>query len=107
MNDSTNEDTLVKQILFAVLELQGKLKANEVIQNSLLSVICQNSPKLIDQIKNNITDVSDLSLSLNEFSSEISASAFSTEIKQSILRFSLIVEASKYSPTTIEVKDRI
>ena len=107
MNDSTNEDTLVKQIFFAVLELQGKLKANEVIQNSLLSIICQNSPRLIDQIKDKITDVSELSLSLNEFSSEISATAFSDEIKQSILRFSLIVEASKYSPTIIEVKDRI
>jgi hypothetical protein len=107
MNDSTNEDTLVKQIFFAVLELQGKLKANEVIQNSLLSIICQNSPRLIDQIKDKITDVSELSLSLNEFSSEISATAFSDEIKQSILRFSLMVEASKYSPTIIEVKNRI
>ena len=67
MNDSTNEDTLVKQIFFAVLELQGKLKANEVIQNSLLSIICQNSPRLIDQIKDKITDVSELSLSLMNF----------------------------------------
>ena len=107
MNDSTNEDTLVKQIFFAVLELQGKLKANEVIQNSLLSIICQNSPRLIDQIKDKITDVSELSLSLNEFSSEISAAAFSDEIKQSILRFSLMVEASRYSSTIIEVKNRI
>lgn len=107
MNESTNEDSIVKQLLIAVLEMQGMLKANDVIQNSLLSVICQNSPKLIEQIKEKISSVSDLSLSLNESSSEIAATAFSNEIKQSLLRFSLIEEASNYSPTFIEVKDKI
>ena len=53
-----------------------------------------------------IIDVSELALNLNDFSSEISSTAFSNEIQQSVLRFSLIEDASKYSATFIEVKDK-
>jgi len=106
MNDENNDNTLVTQLFVAVMELQGMLKASNVVQYSLLSVVCENSPQLIEQLKQKITDVSELSLKLNEFSSEIASIAFSNEIQQSILRFSLIEDASKYSQTFIEVKDK-
>ena len=106
MNSEVGENTLITQLFVAVMELQGMLKASNIVQHSLLSVVCENSPQLIEQIRQKITDVSELSLTLNEFSSEIASTAFSNEIHQSILRFSLIEDASTYSPTFIEVKEK-
>ena len=106
MTENQKNDELMQQLVYSVLELQGLLSANNTILHSLLSLVCENAPALIDPIKQKITDVSELKLSMNELTSEISKVAFENEIKRSIHQFDLISESAKYSYTFIEVKDR-
>ena len=104
MNNSNQNDDLVNYLCASIFEMQGRLKANEVISNSLLKVVCENAPQLIEQIKETITGLSELSLTMNELSEGIASNTFQNEIQQSILRFSLIRESANYSPTHLEVK---
>jgi hypothetical protein len=106
MTDQLQSDDLLNKLIFSILELQGIQNANNAILHSLLSVICENAPELIDAIKEKVADVADLKISMNELTSEISKSAFETEIKQALLQFNLIKDSSLYSPTFIEVKPK-
>ena len=101
-----NNEILLKQLVHSVLELQGLLDANATILHSFLSIVCENAPALIEPIKEKITDVADLKLKMNEVTSNISVTAFESEIKRSLLQFDLIKESSQYSYTFIEVKDK-
>lgn len=74
--------------------------------DSLLKVVCENSPELIEQIKEKITSTSELAISMKEVPAGVGVDAFKQEIEQTILRFSLIKESSNYSPTFIEVKSK-
>ena len=105
MSDENNE-VLLQQLVHSVLELQGLLSANATILHSLLSIVCENAPALIEPIKEKITDVADLKLKMNEVTSNISVTAFENEIKRCLLQFDLIKESSQYSYTLIEVKDK-
>jgi hypothetical protein len=105
MSDENNE-VLLQQLVHSVLELQGLLSANATILHSLLSIVCENAPALIEPIKEKITDVADLKLKMNEVTSNISVAAFESEIKRCLLQFDLIKESSQYSYTFIEVKDK-
>ena len=71
-----------------------------------MKVICENSPELIEQIKETITSTSELTLSMNEVPAGVGVTAFEHEINQTMLRFSLIADSSNYSPTFIEVKPK-
>jgi hypothetical protein len=71
--------------------------AKATIIHSLLSIVCENAPALIEPIKEKITDVADLKLKMNEVTSNISITAFENEIKRSLLQFDLIKESSQYS----------
>jgi hypothetical protein len=106
MSDNQKNEELLQQLVYGVLELQGLLSANNTILHSLQSIICENAPELIGDIKQKILDVSELKLTMNELTSDISKSAFEREIKQSLLQFNLIEEASTYSHTFIEVKNK-
>ena len=104
-NNQSNEE-FIQKMSYSILELQGLLSANNVILHSLLSIVCENAPILIDSIKNKIEDVADLKLVMNELGSDISKNAFEREIKESLLQFDLIRESSKYSATFINVEDK-
>jgi hypothetical protein len=106
MSENQNNDELIQQLVYGVLELQGLQSANATILHSLLSIVCENAPALIEPIKEKITDVADLKLKMNEVTSSISITAFENEIKRAILQFDLIKESSQYSYTFIDVKDK-
>jgi hypothetical protein len=74
--------------------------------DSLMSIVLENTPQLIDKVKNKIRDVAELSNTMGELSTEFATEAFSNEITQSIKRFDLIEDASKFSDTHIEVKPK-
>ena len=106
MSDSNQNDELVTYLCTHAFQTEALLKAQSVILNSLLKVVCENSPELIEQIKEKISDTSELAITLNEVPAGVGVAAFEHEIKQTLLRFSLIEESSKYSPTFIEVKPK-
>lgn len=106
MSDNQRNEELIQQLVYSVLELQGLLSANNTILHSLLSIVCENAPALIDPISEKITDVSDLKIRMNEISSDISKNAFENEIRRSIQQFDLIRESAKYSYTFIEVAEK-
>lgn len=106
MSDSQQNEELLQQLVHSVLELQGLLSANNTILHSLLSIICENAPELIDDLKQKISDVCELKLSMQEITSDISKDAFEREIKQTLLQFNLIEEASTYNRTFIEIKNK-
>lgn len=98
---SDNNSDLIEYLCGNMFDIQGRLRANEIILNSLMSVICENAPELIEKLKEKINDTSQLSVQMKELSTDFAADAFQREIHQAILKFSLIEEASKYSPTRI------
>ena len=106
MSENQNNDELIQKLVYGVLELQGLQSANATILHSWLSIVCENAPALIEPIKEKITDVADLKLKMNEFTSNISIAAFENEIKRVTLQFDLIKESSQYSYTFIDVKNK-
>lgn len=104
MNDKNQNDELIEYICGSLFDLQGRLRANEIMLNSLMSVVCENAPELIEKISEKAKDTAELSIKINELTTEFAAQAFEKEINQSIRQFELIEEASKYSDTFIEVK---
>ena len=106
MSGNQSNEEFIQKMSYSILELQGLLSANNVILHSLLSIVCENAPILIDSIKNKIEDVADLKLVMNELGSDISKNAFEREIKESLLQFDLIRESSKYSATFINIRDK-
>ncbi len=106
MSEILKNEELIQQLVYGVLELQGLQSANETILHSLLSIVCENAPALIEPLKEKISDVSDLKLKMNEVTSNISITAFENEIKRTLHQFDLIKESSQYSHTFIEVKDK-
>lgn len=106
MSSNQSNEEFIQKMSYSILELQGLLSANNVILHSLLSIVCENAPILIDSIKNKIEDVADLKLVMNELGSDISKNAFEREIKESLLQFDLIRESSKYSATFINIRDK-
>ena len=105
MSDNQNNEVLTQQLVHSVLELQGLLSANNSILHSLLSIICEKSPELIDEIKLKITDVAELKVK-HELASNISITSFQNEVAQTLRYFDLYKQASTYSHTYIEVKDK-
>jgi hypothetical protein len=106
MSDNQNNEELIQRLIYGVLELQGLQSANTTILRSLLGIVCENAPALIDPIKEQIKDVADLKLKMNEVTSDVAIAAFEREIKKAIHQFDLIRESSQYSYTFIEVKDK-
>lgn len=106
MSDNQNNEELIQQLVYGVLELQGLQSASSTILHSLLSIVCENAPALIEPIKEKITDIADLKLKMNEVTSNISITSFEKEIKRAILQFDLIKESAQYSYTFIDVKDK-
>lgn len=106
MSSNHSNEEFIQKMSYSILELQGLLSANNVILHSLLSIVCENAPTLIDSIKNKIEDLADLKLVMNELGSDISKNAFEREIKESLLQFDLIKESSQYSSTFISVDDK-
>jgi hypothetical protein len=106
MSDSSNNDEIITFLCTQAFQTESILKAQSVILNSLMKVVCENSPELIEQIKEKITSTAELTLSLKEVASGVGVEAFEQEIQQTLLRFSLIEESAIYSPTFIEVKSK-
>ena len=106
MSENQKIEELFKQLVCEVLELRGLQSANATILHSLLSIVCENAPALIEPIKEKITDVADLQLKMNEVTSTISIAAFEKEIKRALVQFDLMKESSQYSYTFIDVKDK-
>ena len=106
MSSNRSNEEFMQKMSYSILELQGLLSANNVILHSLLSIVCENAPILIDSIKNKIEDIADLKLVMNELGSDISKNAFEREIQESLLQFDLIRESSKYSATFINIGDK-
>ena len=104
MSEDANE-ILMRQLVHSVLELQGLSSAHNTILHSLLSIVCEKSPSLIDEIKDKIKDVADLKIQF-EIASDISKSSFKNEIDQCLKHFELIIQAASLSHTYIEVKDK-
>jgi hypothetical protein len=106
MSIENKNDDLVNYLCTHAFQTEALLKAQGVILNSLLKVVCENAPELIEQIKETIASTSELTLSMNEVAAGVGVTAFEHEIKQTMLRFSLIKDSSNYSPTFIEVKPK-
>jgi len=105
MSEIDDNEVLIRQLVHSVLELQGLSSAHNTILNSLLSVVCEKAPTLIDEIKENIKNVAELKIRF-EISSGISTTSFQNEIDQTLKRFDLITQAATLSHTYIEVKDK-
>ena len=105
MTDEKDNEVVLQQLVHSVLELQGLSNVNNSILHSLLSIICEKSPELIDEIKLKITDVAELKVE-HELASNISITSFQNEVAQSLRYFDLYKQASTYSHTYIEVKDK-
>lgn len=106
MSNSQSNDELMQQLVFSILEMQGLLSANNTILHSLLTIVCENAPELIESVKSKIDDVSELKLSMNEITSDIYKNSFEREIQQALLQFDLMKESSKYSHTFIAVNNK-
>ena len=106
MSDKNQNDDLVTYLCTHAFQTEALLKAQSVILNSLMKVVCENAPGLIEQIKETITSTSELTLSMNEVPAGVGVTAFEHEINQTMLRFSLIADSANYSPTFIEVKPK-
>jgi hypothetical protein len=106
MSDANQNNELVTYLCTHAFQTEALLKAQGVILNSLIKVVCENSPELIEQIKEAITSTAELTLSMNEVPAGVGVSAFEHEINQTMLRFSLIKDSSKYASTFIEVKPK-
>ncbi len=104
MSNENKTDEILNYLHGRILDVQGRLHANELITNALLKVICENAPILIEEIKGTILDTSELSQEMGEVPNDLERSIFQGEIEQCILRFSLIEESSRYSDTKIEVR---
>lgn len=105
MSDASQKDPLIGYICEHIFDIQGRLHANEVVLHSLVSVICENAPELIGQLKSKISDVTELKTTMQEVPEGPIAEKFKKEIEQNIRLFSLIETASKYSPTRIKIKN--
>ena len=106
MSDANQNNEIVTYLCTHAFQTEALLKAQSVILNSLMKVICENSPELIEQIKETITSTSELALSMNEVPAGVGVTAFEHDINQTMLRFSLIADSAYYSPTFIEVKPK-
>ncbi len=107
MNHTDQTDNLLNYLCASLFDLQGRLRASEVVLSSMVSVVCENAPELIDQLKLKISDTADLSTSMGELSTEPALEAFKREIRQSMAHFSLFEEASKHCSTTLGVKSKL
>ena len=106
MLDSNKSDEIITFLCTHAFQTEALLKAQGIVLNSLMKVICENSPELIEQITGTIASTSELAISLNEIPAGVGVEAFEKEINQTILRFSLIKESSNYASTFIEVKPK-
>ena len=106
MANANENDRLIEYLCGSLFNIQGRLRANEIALGSLLSVVCENAPELIEQIKSKITDIAELSIKMGELSTNPEIDAFNSAIKQSLQQFALIEEASKYCASRIEVKHK-
>jgi hypothetical protein len=105
MSEVDGNEVLIRQLVHSVLELQGLSSAHNTILHSLMSIICEKAPTLIDEIKEKINDVADLKIQF-EIESSISKVSFQNEITQTLKHFELITQAASLSHTYIEVKDK-
>jgi hypothetical protein len=101
-----SNDAIVKELCIYAVEMQGHMKANSIVLNSLVRTVFENAPELIEQIKEKIIGTTELSVSLRELSSSVAIETLQKEIDQYILRFSLITDAAKHLETYIEVKSK-
>ena len=106
MNSQNENNEIINFLCTSIFDVQGRLRANEIITNSLLKVISSNAPQLIEQIKESILDTAELSKSMGEIPSDLEGAIFHREIEQCIQRFSLYEESAKYSPTEIKLVNR-
>lgn len=107
MSESNKKnDEMITFLCTQAFQTEAMLKAQSVVLNSLLKVVCENSPELIEQMKETIDSTCELTLAMNEVASGVGVEAFKQEIHQTILRFTLISESAKSSPTFIEVKTK-
>ena len=104
MTEKNQNDELIEYLCGSLFNLQGRLRANEIVLNSLMSIILENTPQLIDKVKIKIQDVAELSNTMGELSTDFATEAFNNEITQSIKKLDLIEDATKFSDTYIEVK---
>lgn len=106
MSVENKNDELITFLCTQAFQTEGLLKAQGIVLYSLLKVICENSPELIEQIKETITSTSELAISMNEVPAGVGVDTFEHEIKQIIIRFNLIKESSNYSSTFIKVQSK-
>lgn len=86
-------DNLIDYLCGQVFDLQGRLRANEIVLQTLLAEVCENNPVLIESLPKRISDICELSREMNDLDVDIAVQSFEKEIKQTILRFDLIRNA--------------
>jgi hypothetical protein len=106
MSNTNQNDDIIEFLCGSVFDLQGHLKANSILLNSLMSIVCENAPELIQKIIEKTNDVAELSVKMGELRTDFAVEAFKKEINQSIKLFALMEESSKYSDTYIEIKKK-
>lgn len=106
MSDANEHEEIINFLCTSIFDVQGRLRANEVITNAILKVVCSNAPQLIEQLKETISDTAELAVKMGELPTELEANIFQREIEQCILRFSLYEDSAKYNNTILEVKER-
>ena len=106
MSETNKNEEIITFLCTHAFQMEGLLKAQSVVLNSLIAIVCENSPDLIEQIKDKIISISDLAITMKEVPHGVGVEAFEQEIKQTILRFNLIKESSNYSSTFIQVQPK-
>jgi hypothetical protein len=106
MSDTNEHEQIINFLCTSIFDVQGRLRANEVITNAIVKVICSNAPQLIEQLKETISDTAELGVNMGELPTQMEAEIFQREIEQCILRFSLYEDSAKYNQTAIEVKSK-
>lgn len=95
MSEENKNDELITFLCTQAFQTEGILKAQGIVLNSLMKVVCEHSPEFVEQIKEAITSTSELAISMNEVAAGVGVDAFEQEIQQTILRFSLMAAKPK------------
>lgn len=95
MTDDNSNEALIDYLCKSLMDVRARLKVNEIVTNSVLNAVCEESPQLIVQIREKIEDVAELAVAMGELETEHESKIFQAEVRQCILRFALIEESGK------------
>jgi hypothetical protein len=102
-NSKQVDDFIYSQLI----TLKMKVEALGVLTSASLSVIFEQSPALINKVRQSITDISDLTETMHQNEWDPGElGLFRDEIKKALGHLELVEKGAIYSDTFIEVKQK-